>query len=207
MSPRPQGYGLRHRRRMSCSSQSRGNPFTTVVGARLVRTFRRRSTGATARRRSTGTPDPTTGRVTGNAHVRRGGRLPRRTINWIATATARQSSSPFDVKVQDAPLTATPRSAVTAVASTQFSGPVATFTDADPPRAPRPTTRRASTGATGRIVRRHRHAQPAADLPVNGTHTYARSATYSTHRSRSLTPAAPALSPTEPQRLGPLRPR
>jgi CSLREA domain-containing protein len=95
------------------------------------------------------------------------------TVTWTPGDCLRETDS-FDVKVQDAPLTAAPPS-FNAGAGLAFSGPVATFTDADPGGMVSDysatidwgdgTTSAGSVGGSGPFV-------------VNGTHTYSVGGTY-----------------------------
>ncbi len=85
---------------------------------------------------------------------------------------------PFDVKVQDALLSAagTP---VNAIAGAQFSGQVATFTDADPAGTPSDYTATIDWGdgstSAGTII-----DVPSGGFAVDGSYTYANVGTYST---------------------------
>ena len=85
---------------------------------------------------------------------------------------------PFDVKVQDAPLTAT-GTPVDAFAGGQFNGTVATFTDADPAGTPSDYTATINWGdgstSAGTII-----DVPSGGFAVNGSHTYANVGTYTT---------------------------
>ena len=98
-------------------------------------------------------------------------------IDWTNSDGAAQST-PFDLKVQDAPLTA---SAVnfTAVAGEQFSGPVATFTDANPNAPVSDYTATIVWGdgnqSTGTVT-----AGPSGGFVVSGTHTYVKTGSYQT---------------------------
>ena len=98
-------------------------------------------------------------------------------IDWTNSDGAAQTT-PFDLKVQDAALTA---SAVnfTAVAGEQFSGPVATFTDANPNAPVSDYTATIVWGdgnqSTGTVT-----AGPSGGFVVSGTHTYGKTGSYQT---------------------------
>ncbi len=98
-------------------------------------------------------------------------------IDWTNSDGAAQTT-PFDLKVQDAALTA---SAVnfTAVAGEQFSGPVTTFTDANPNAPVSDYTATIVWGdgnqSTGTVT-----AGPSGGFVVSGTHTYVKTGSYQT---------------------------
>jgi hypothetical protein len=84
----------------------------------------------------------------------------------------------FDVKVVDAPLTATAIPVSTA-AGTQFSGPVATFTDANPDGTVSEYSATIDWG-DGSTTSAAAVTAGAGDFVVSGSHTYASAGTYQT---------------------------
>ena len=99
------------------------------------------------------------------------------TINW-KNSDGTSLTTPFDVKVRDAPLTASPVN-FTAVAGAQFSGPVATFTDANPGGKVSDFTATIiwgdGTSSSGTVT-----AGNSGGFVVNGTHTYASTGSFTT---------------------------
>ena len=150
-----------------------GNQFTTVVG-QVGATSATISWGdGTAP--STGTVDAL-GRVTGTHTYAEEG-IYHATINW-KNSDGTSLTTPFDVKVRDAPLTSSPVN-FTAVAGAQFSGPVATFTDANPGGKLSDFTATIvwgdGTSSSGTAT-----AGDGGGFVVNGTHTYASTGSFTT---------------------------
>ncbi len=91
-------------------------------------------------------------------------------ISWKNSDGASETT-PFDVKVADAPLTASPVN-FTAVAGTSFNGSVATFTDANPGGQASDFTASIAWGdgtqSAGKVT-----SSPSGGFIVTGTHTYA----------------------------------
>ncbi len=141
-----------------------GQQFTTVVGQVSATTATINWGDATS---SQGTVD-SLGQVTGT-HTYADEGVYHAVINWKNSDGASQQT-PFDVKVADAPLTSAPVS-FNAVVGAQYSGPVATFTDANPNSATSDFSATVSWGdgtrSTGTIA-----TNPTGGFVVNGTHTY-----------------------------------
>ena len=149
-----------------------GMQFTTVVG----------QVGATAATiewgdgtTSTGTVN-SLGRVTGTHTYAEEG-IYHGEIDW-ANSDGAPEQTPFDIKVQDAPLTARPVN-FTAVQGTSFSGPVATFTDANPGATASDFSATIAwgdgTSSSGTVT-----AGNTGGFVVSGTHTYASTGTFKT---------------------------
>jgi hypothetical protein len=152
-----------------------GKQFSEVVGAAGI------SQGTTptidwgdGTEPSPATVNPTTGQLTGTHTYAEEG-IYHASFTYMGDGL---ETRPFDVKVQDAPLSAagTP---VNATAGSQFSGQVATFTDADPAGTPSDYTATIDWGdgitSAGTIV-----DVPSGGFAVNGSHTYASAGTYAT---------------------------
>ncbi len=130
-------------------------------------------------------------------------------INWKNSDGASQTT-PFDVKVADAPLTASPVN-FTAVAGTQFTGPVATFTDANPNGTPSDFSATITWGdgtrSSGTVT-----AGKTGGFVVSGTHTYATTGSFKTtvsildvggsaataHGTATVNPPGPTVSQVAP---------
>ncbi len=123
---------------------------------------------------SPGTVAKTGGPITGT-HTYAVAGIYTGSVSWQDDAGSHTVS--FDVKVVDAPLTAT-ATPVSATAGTAFSGPVATFTDANPDGTVSPYSATISWGdgttSAGTIT------AGAGDFVVSGTHTYASPGLYHT---------------------------
>ena len=169
--PRPQGSG--------CDIGSfelfqpvEGQSFTTVVGAVSGSSVSINWGDGTS---TPAAPDPTTGQVTGTHTYAEEG-VYHAVINYRNSDNTPEQF-PFDVKVQDAPLSSTPISVV-ATAGSPFTGPVATFTDADPAGT--------ASDYSATIVWGDGSITPGSvsaasgGFAVTGTHTYAKTGSYST---------------------------
>jgi hypothetical protein len=126
---------------------------------------------------SSGSLDPTTGEVTGTHTYAEAG-VYHGLINY-SNSDHQPSQTPFDIKVTDAPLTASPVN-FTALAGTQFNGSVATFTDANPDAQASDFTATINWGdgtatTTGTVA-----AASGGGFVVTGTHTYASTGSYTT---------------------------
>ncbi len=131
------------------------------------------------------------------------------TINW-KDAKGSNQQTPFDVKVVDAPLTATPVS-ITATTGVAFNGAVATFTDANPNGTVSDFSATIDwgdgTASAGSIA-----TNPAGGFVVNGTHTYTTVNSFKTtitisdvggaqavaHGAARVTPPPPTVSSVSP---------
>ncbi len=148
-----------------------GIQFTTVVG----------QVGATAATIDWG--DGTTsmgtvnsrGQVTGTHTYAEEG-IDHGEIDW-ANSDGAQEQTPFDIKVQDAPLTAKPVN-FTAVSGASFGGPVATFTDANPGGTASDFTATIAwgdgTSSSGTVT------AGKSGFVVSSTHTYANTGSFKT---------------------------
>ena len=176
----------------SCSSRSRASQFTDCRRPGR-REHRRRSVGVTAPRRrparsmrSDGSPERTPTRRRASTTRRSTGR----------TATARSQTTPFDVKVHDAPLTAS--RSTSARRGAPFSGQVAR-SPTPTRRHASPTTRRRSPGATGRARRDRRPPAPAAVRRHRHPHLHAAgSSRHRDHRRGRRNATAPTGPPVSP---------
>ena len=113
----------------------------------------------------------------GHAHLRRGRHLPRRDRTFV-NSDGRSTHTPFDIKVDDAPLTSA-ASPVNAIAGVTFTGPVATFTDANPSGKVSDFSATVTWGdgtATPGVV----SARSGGGFMVTGPHTYAKAGSYPT---------------------------
>ena len=150
-----------------------GIQFTTVVGQVGATSATINWGDGTAP--STGTID-SLGRVTGTHTYAEEG-IYHATINW-KNSDGTSQTTPFDVKVRDAPLTASPIN-FTAVAGAQFSGSVATFTDANPGPTVSDFTAKIAWGdgttSSGTVT-----AGTSGGFVVSGTHTYASTGSFTT---------------------------
>jgi hypothetical protein len=120
--------------------------------------------------------DPNNGEVTGTHTYAEAG-IYHGQIDFLNSDGFRQST-PFDIKVVDAPLTAT-ASPVNAIAGASFTGPVATFTDANPSGKVSDFSATITWGdgtATPGAV----SASPGGGFIVTGPHTYAKPGSYPT---------------------------
>jgi IPT/TIG domain len=148
-----------------------GQEFTTVVGQVC-------GSSATIDWGDGTTPSEGTvdslGQVTGTHTYAEEG-IYHATIHWTNSDGA-DEQTPFDVKVLDAPLTATP-SAIHADAGVAFTGPVATFTDADPVGTVSDYSATISWGDGTRSIGSIA-ANPGGGFEVDGTHTYATAGAY-----------------------------
>ncbi len=120
-------------------------------------------------------------------------------------------TTPFDVKVADAALTASPVN-FTALAGTQFSGSVATFTDANPGGTASDFNATINWGDGTRATTGTVAAAQGGGFVVTGTHTYASTGSYTTTVSisdiggsrasaqgtASVLPPAPAVTQVNP---------
>jgi IPT/TIG domain len=108
------------------------------------------------------------GQVTGT-HTYANEGIYHATINW-KNSDGTSQTTPFDLKVTDAPLTASPVN-FTAIAGTQFSGSVAIFTDANPGGTVSDFSATIAWGdgttSTGTVA-----AGTSGGFVVSGTHTY-----------------------------------
>ena len=124
---------------------------------------------------TTGVFDPTTGAVTGtHTYIEAG--LYHGRINFHDSDG--NFSTAFDIKVDDAPLTSAGSSA-NPIAGVSFTGPVATFTDANPFGKVSDFSATVTWGdgtATPGVV----SAGPSGGFVVTGPHTYAAAGTYPT---------------------------
>ncbi|MGN6867322.1 MAG: choice-of-anchor Q domain-containing protein, partial [Solirubrobacteraceae bacterium] len=120
--------------------------------------------------------DPTTGQVTGTHTYAEAG-IYHGDIHYL-NSDHQPSQTPFDVKVSDAPLSATPAS-VSAIAGESFSGPVATFSDGNPLASVADFSATINWG-DGTPASSGTVAATAGGFVVSGTHTYATSGSYPT---------------------------
>ncbi len=167
--PRPQGSG--------CDIGSfelfepvEGQSFTTVVGAVSGSSVSIDWGDGTS---TPATPDPATRQVTGTHTYAEEG-VYHAVINYRNSDNTPQQF-PFDVKVQDAPLTSVGAS-VTGQAGVAFTGTVATFTDADPAGTSSDYSATINWGdgsvSAGTI------APSGSGFQVTGMHTYSGLGTY-----------------------------
>ena len=116
------------------------------------------------------------GRATGT-HTYAEASVHNAVLTWV-NSDHLTSNFAFQVKVADAPLAAT-GSAVTAVAGTPFTGPVATFTDGNSLAVPSDFTATINWG-DGTPSSAASVTKGASGFVVSGTHTYANIGTYAT---------------------------
>ncbi len=130
-------------------------------------------------------------------------------IGW-SNSDNRPEQTPFDMKVQDAPLTASPVN-FSAVSGTQFSGPVATFTDANPNGTASDFSATIvwgdGTSSSGTVT-----AGKTGGFVVSGSHTYAATGGFKTtvsimdvggsaataHGTATVNPPAPTVTAVAP---------
>jgi len=131
-------------------------------------------------------------------------------INW-KDAKGSNRTTPFDVRVADAPLTASPVN-FTALQGTQFSGSVATFTDANPGGTASDFSATINWGDGTATTAGTVAAAQGGGFVVNGTHTYASTGSFtttvsisdiggsrtSTQGSASVLPPAPMVTQVNP---------
>ena len=149
-----------------------GQSFTTVVGAVSGSSVSINWGDGTS---TPATPDPTTGQVTGTHTYAEEGAY-HAVINYRNSDNTPEQF-PFDVKVQNAPLSSTPISVV-ATAGSPFTGPVATFTDADPAGTASDYSATIDWG-DGSITPGSVSAA-SGGFAVTDMHTYAKTGSYST---------------------------
>jgi hypothetical protein len=160
---RPQGTGC-DIGAFELSQPVEGRPFTTIVGAVSGTSVSIDWGDGTS---EPVTPAPTTGQVTGTHTYAEEG-IYHAVINY-RNGDNTPLRFAFDVKVQDAPLSAAP-STVQANAGTPFSAPVATFTDANP--APLASDYSATIDWGDGSVSAGTVTPAAGGFQVSGTHTY-----------------------------------
>ena len=170
--PRPQGSGC-DMGAYELFQPVEGQQFTTVLGQ--IGATSATIDWADGSRFTSATVD-SLGRVTGTHTYTEEGDYSG-LIDWTNSDGTAQST-PFDLKVVDAPLTAAAVN-FTAVAGSQFSGPVATFTDADPGGTASDYSATIvwgdGTQSAGTVT-----AGQNGDFVVSGTHTYATTGSYET---------------------------
>ena len=170
--PRPQGSGC-DMGAYELFQPVEGQQFTTVLGQ--IGATSATIDWADGSRFTSATVD-SLGRVTGTHTYTEEGDYSG-LIDWTNSDGTAQST-PFDLKVVDAPLTAAAVN-FTAVAGSQFSGPVATFTDADPGGTASDYSATIvwgdGTQSAGTVS-----AGQNGGFVVSGTHTYATTGSYET---------------------------